>query len=150
MTTPKSIHFDIGRVTLHGYSARDRDRFEQALRTALADLAASRAGPDAPQAGAMAFPRKRGEWPAAGDRFIPLVDAGALPAGASPERAARVIAARVLGAVASSARMASPAEVTAAARGPNPVTAASSGHADGPSSTVGPSGTASPAGAAHA
>ena len=108
---PRSIHFDVGQITLHGYGAADRDRFESALRIALAELAASQAG--------------LAEPPRDGNRFIPRLDAGAIPAGASPERAARVIAARVLGAVASPGQAASPA------------------------GTVGPSGTASPGGGHH-
>jgi hypothetical protein len=101
LPSPRSIHFDIGRITLHGYSSRERDRFERALRTHLTALA-----------------RQPGAWPASGDSFIERLDAGAIPPGASPERAAQLIANRVVGAVAGAA----PVDSTAAAvghRGPN-------------------------------
>ena len=113
-----AMHFDIARITLYGYSARDRDRFERALRTHLTELAAG----------------QQGSWPADGSQFIDRLDAGTVPAGASPERAARVIAARVLGAVADPRAVASPTG-TAGATG----TASPTGTADTTS-------TASPAG----
>lgn len=101
---PQSIHFDIGRITLHGYSARDRDRFESALRARLTELAAG----------------QHGAGPAGGNQFIDRLDAGTIPAGASPERAAWLIAARVLGAVGSSAGVARPATVAASAAAASP------------------------------
>jgi hypothetical protein len=122
---PRSIHFDIGRITLHGYGAADRDRFETALRIALAELAASQAELAEPTGGG---------WPGAGNRFILRLGAGAIPAGASPERAARVIAARVFGAVAGPGQLADPGQV------------ASPGGTAGPGGTASPSGTASPGG----
>ena len=38
---PRAVHFDIGRVTLDGYSPGQRARFVSSLRTRLAGLAAS-------------------------------------------------------------------------------------------------------------
>jgi hypothetical protein len=95
----RSIHFDIGRITLHGYSARERDCFENALRAHLAELAAS----------------QQGAFPASGNRHIERLDAGTIPAGASPDRAARLIASRVIGAVARSASATNPTGSTGTA-----------------------------------
>jgi hypothetical protein len=81
----RSVHFDIGHITLHGYSRRDGARFERALRTHLTDLAVA----------------QQGTWPASHSHSIERLDAGTIPAGTSPEHAARLIAARVLSAVAS-------------------------------------------------
>jgi len=100
----QSIHFEIGRTTLHGYSARDRDRFESALQARLTELAAG----------------QHGAGPALGNQFIERLDAGTIPDGASPERAARLIAARVLGAVGSSAGVARPATVAGSAAAASP------------------------------
>jgi len=38
---PRAVHFDIGRITLHGYSPGQRTRFVSSLRMRLAGLAAS-------------------------------------------------------------------------------------------------------------
>ena len=35
---PRAVHFDIGRITLHGYSPGQRTRFVSSLRTRLAEL----------------------------------------------------------------------------------------------------------------
>lgn len=128
---PRSIHFDIGRITLHGYSAADRDRFENALRTALAELAASQAELAGPP---------RGASPGTGNRFIPRLGAGTIPAGASPERAARVIAARVLGAVASPGHAASPGHLAEPGGTAGPRGSAGAGGTAGPSDTTSPGG----------
>jgi hypothetical protein len=73
-----SVHFDIGRITLHGYSFVQQTRFVSALRTQLTDHATN------------------GErnWLAA--QQIAHLDGGTLPAGATPEQAAQRIAARIL------------------------------------------------------
>jgi hypothetical protein len=86
---PRTVHFDIGRITLHGYSAGQRTRFVSSLRSHLATLATS-GGYD---------------WPAAGTRRVAHLDAGLLPPGAQPEEAARRIAARLLTAARPGARM---------------------------------------------
>ena len=80
---PRTVHFDIGRVTLPGYSPGQRARFVSSLRTRLAGLAASEG---------------RG-WPAATPRRIGHLDAGVLRPGAPPEEAAERIAAALLAAV---------------------------------------------------
>jgi hypothetical protein len=77
------VHFDIRRITLHGYSARDQERFATSLHRHLAELAAG----------------EQVAWPTAGERFVARLDAGTIPAGASPERAARAVATRLLDAV---------------------------------------------------
>jgi hypothetical protein len=82
-SAPSSIHFDIRRVTLHGYSPSQRARFIDALGARLTELAAN---------GGLA-------WPAASQQ-VGRLDAGALRAGAQPEEAAQRIAARLLAAVA--------------------------------------------------
>lgn len=81
---PQSVHFDIGRLTLPGYSSGQRARFVSSLQARLAGLAADGGG----------------RWPAAGDRRIGHLDAGVLRAGASPEEAAERIAARLFAALA--------------------------------------------------
>jgi hypothetical protein len=80
----RTVHFDIGRVTLHGYSPGQRTRFVSSLRARLAELAAN-GGHD---------------WAATGARQIGHVDAGPLRPGAPPEEAAQRIAARILAAAA--------------------------------------------------
>lgn len=84
---PQAVHFDIGRITLHGYSPGQRTRFVSSLRTQLAALTA--------QAASDGY-----RWPTAGERRIGHLDAGMLRAGASPEEAAERIATRLLAAVA--------------------------------------------------
>jgi hypothetical protein len=80
---PRAVHFDIGRVTLHGYSPGQRARFVSSLQTRLAGLAASDGD----------------RWPAAPPRLGHL-DAGVLQAGAAPEQAAEQIAAALFAALA--------------------------------------------------
>jgi hypothetical protein len=80
---PSKVNFDIGRITLHGYSPGQRTRFVNSLRARLTDLAATDGH----------------GWPT-GQRQIGHVDAGLLPPNASPEQAARRIAARILAAAA--------------------------------------------------
>jgi hypothetical protein len=80
----RTVHFDIGRITLHGYSPGQRTRFVGSLRAGLAELAAS-GGYD---------------WAATGERQVGHVDAGPLRPGAPPEEAAKRIAARILAAAA--------------------------------------------------
>jgi hypothetical protein len=81
---PRTVHFDIGRITLHGYSPGQRTRFVTSLQARLAELATN-GGYD---------------WPAAGQRRVGHLDAGPLRPGAPPEEAAHRIAARLLAAVA--------------------------------------------------
>jgi hypothetical protein len=77
---PRAVHFDIGRVTLDGYSPAQQARFVTALRARLIGLAAT----DTPV------------WPADGPRRRAHLDAGVLPAGAAPEQAAEQVAAALL------------------------------------------------------
>ncbi len=77
----RTVHFDIGRITLHGYSPGQRTRFVSSLQARLADLATNNGH----------------GWPA-GERQIEHVDAGLLRPGAPPEEAAQRIAARILAA----------------------------------------------------
>jgi hypothetical protein len=81
---PRAVHFDIGRVTLDGYSPGQRARFVSSLRTRLAGLAASDGD----------------RWPTAAQRRIGHLDAGVLQAGAAPEQAAERIAAALFAALA--------------------------------------------------
>jgi hypothetical protein len=81
-TVPRSIHFDIQRITLPGYSPSQRERFIGALETRLTELSAS---------GNVA-------WPAAGQR-VGHLDAGLLRPSVQPEEAAQRIAARLLAAI---------------------------------------------------
>jgi hypothetical protein len=76
------VHFDVGRITLHGYSPGQRTRFVAALRAQLTELAAA----------------DRLRWPAGQPRHIGRVEAEPLPPDASPERAARHVAARIMAA----------------------------------------------------
>jgi hypothetical protein len=73
---PVAVHFEIGRVTLHGYSAAQRTQFVASLRAHLAEVGAS------------------GSWSGSGParRRVGRLDAGALPPGASPHEAARRVA----------------------------------------------------------
>jgi hypothetical protein len=80
---PRAVHFDIGRITLHGYSPGQQARFVSSLQARLAGLAADRGY----------------RWPAAAQR-IGHLDAGVLRAGAAPEEAAEAIAASLFAAVA--------------------------------------------------
>jgi hypothetical protein len=72
---PRRVRLDIGRITLHGYSPAQRQRFIGALEARLAEVAA---GTQAAAAGLA--PARR-------------LDAGAMPAGAPPEEAAARVAA---------------------------------------------------------
>jgi hypothetical protein len=80
---PRAVHFDIGRITLHGYSPGQQARFVSSLRTRLAGLAAGEGH----------------GWPTGTRRRIGHLDAGALRPGAPPEEAAERIAAALLAAV---------------------------------------------------
>ncbi len=80
---PRAVHFDIGRITLHGYSPGQQARFVSSLRTRLAGLAASEGR----------------SWPAGAPPRIGHLDAGVLRPGAPPEEAAERIAAALLAAV---------------------------------------------------
>lgn len=73
---PATVHFEIGRVTLHGFSAPEGQRFVRSLEASLNQLGTSRAT----------------AWPIAGRRTIARLDAGALRGGATPEEAASVLA----------------------------------------------------------
>ena len=80
---PRAVHFDIGRITLHGYSPSQRARFASSLRSRLAGLPAGEGI----------------RWPAGPPRRIGHIDAGMLRPGAPPEEAAERIAAALLAAV---------------------------------------------------
>jgi hypothetical protein len=71
------VHFDVGRLTLEGYSAAQKERFVSSLRDRLTDLAAGDGS----------------AWPAAAQRRVEHLDAGVLRAGAAPEEAAQRVAA---------------------------------------------------------
>jgi hypothetical protein len=79
---PRAVHFDIGQITLHGYSPGQRARFVSSLQTRLAGLAASEGF----------------RWPAGPPRQIGHLDAGTLRPGAPPEEAAERVAAALLAA----------------------------------------------------
>jgi hypothetical protein len=79
---PRAVHFEIGRLTLHGFSAGQERRFVSSLQSSLAELGAS-----------------GGDWPAAGRRTIGHLDAGALRSGASPEEAAHAVVTQIRAAV---------------------------------------------------
>lgn len=74
--SPTTVHFEIGRVTLHGFSAPEGRRFIRSLEASLNQLGTSPAT----------------EWPSAGRRTIAQLDAGALRGRAAPEEAAGLIA----------------------------------------------------------
>ena len=80
---PRAVHFDIGRITLHGYSPGQRTRFVSSLRMRLAGLAASVGH----------------RWPAGPLGRIGHLDAGVLRPGAPPEEAAARVAAALLAAI---------------------------------------------------
>jgi hypothetical protein len=80
---PRAVHFDIGRITLHGYSPGQRARFVSALQNRLAGLAASEGR----------------SWPTGTPRRIGHLDGGELRPGAPPEEAAERIAVALLAAV---------------------------------------------------
>jgi hypothetical protein len=81
VTAPLAVHFDIGRITLHGYSAAQRAQFISSLRDRLAALDPGDGG-----------------WPAGAPRRAAHLDAGVLRAGAPPEEAAGRVAAALLAA----------------------------------------------------
>jgi hypothetical protein len=81
---PRTVHFEIGRITMHGFSPAQQRRFLASLQASLAEWAAS--GVDG--------------WPADGARRVGRLDAGALRPGASPEEAAARITTRLRAAVA--------------------------------------------------
>jgi hypothetical protein len=80
VTAPLAVHFDIGRITLHGYSAAQRAQFISSLRDRLAALD--------PGDG----------WPAGAPPRTAHLDAGVLRAGAPPDEAAGRVAAALLAA----------------------------------------------------
>lgn len=80
---PRAVHFDVGRITLHGYSPGQRARFVSSLRARLAGLAAGDGLSRPPGA----------------SRRIGRLDAGVLRPGAPPEEAAERIAATLLAAI---------------------------------------------------
>lgn len=80
---PRAVHFDIGRVTLHGYSPPQRARFVSSLRTRLAGWAGWADGDGT-------------AWAAGSSRRIGHLDAGVLRPGAPPEEAAERVAAALL------------------------------------------------------
>lgn len=72
------VHFDIGRVTLHGYSTAQQTRFVGALQTHLTGQVTN------------------SEQNCLVDQQIAHIDGGALPAGMTPEQAAERIAASIV------------------------------------------------------
>ncbi len=78
-----AIHFEIGRITLHGFPPAHRARFLASLQTSLTELGTS------------------GDWSPASPRQLGRVDAGPLSAGASPEEAAGLVTAQIRAAIAS-------------------------------------------------
>ncbi len=78
-----AIHFEIGRITLHGFPPAHRARFLASLRASLTELGTS------------------GDWSPAVPRQLGRVDAGPLRAGASPEEAAGLVTAQIRAAIAS-------------------------------------------------
>ena len=80
---PRAVRFDIGRITLHGYSPGQRARFVSTLQNRLAGLAASQGR----------------SWATGTSRWIGHLDAGVLRLGAPPEEAAERIAVALLAAV---------------------------------------------------
>jgi hypothetical protein len=89
---PRTVHFDIGRITLPGYSPGQQARFVSSLQTQLAGLA------DLADLAGLAASDGRG-WPAGAPPRIGHLDAGVLRPGAAPEEAAARIAAALLAAV---------------------------------------------------
>ncbi|MDQ6775594.1 MAG: hypothetical protein M3071_05085 [Actinomycetota bacterium] len=73
--SPGSVHFEIRRITLNGYSPAQRTRFVDSLQAQLTELG------------------KGDGWPRAGRRTVRALDAGTLKPGASPEAAAAQVAA---------------------------------------------------------
>jgi hypothetical protein len=80
---PRAVHFDIGRITLHGYSPGQQARFVSSLQTRLDGLAG----------------REGLSWPAGPLGRIGHLDAGVLRPGAPPEEAAARVAAALLAAI---------------------------------------------------
>ena len=78
-----AIHFEIGRITLHGFPPAHRSRFLASLQGSLAELGRS------------------GDWSPAAPRQLGRVDAGPLRAGASPEEAAGLVTAQIRAAITS-------------------------------------------------
>jgi plasmid stabilization system protein ParE len=78
-----SVHFNIERVTLHGFSPSQRARFVSSLETSLAALAANNTV----------------DWRQAPTTRLARIDAGELRFGTTPEEAARALVARLATAV---------------------------------------------------
>ena len=76
------VHFEIERITLHGFSPAHRTRFLTSLRASLTELASAGDG-------SLSQPRALGS-----------LNAGQLRPGASPEDAAALVTARVRAAIA--------------------------------------------------
>jgi hypothetical protein len=79
--TPRTVHFEIDRLTLHGYSSAQRARFVDALQGYLT-------GPSTVDSAA---------WPPGGQHRLAHLDAGMMRVGATPEEAARHVGAALLG-----------------------------------------------------
>jgi hypothetical protein len=80
-SAPGAVHFEIGRITLHGFPPAHRARFAASLQASLAELGSS------------------GDWSHATPRQLGRVDAGPLRAGASPEEAAGLVTAQIRAAI---------------------------------------------------
>jgi hypothetical protein len=78
---PASIHFSIGRITLHGYSSADQRRFTNSLQRSLGELVESHHDYD---------------WSATSSLKIRKLSGGTLNPGASPEEAATHVARKIV------------------------------------------------------
>jgi len=76
-----ALHFNIGRITLDGYSGAEQRRFQSSLETHLARLGRNASGRTAKEL------------------TLKHLDAGEPPPGATPEATARHIAARIVAAL---------------------------------------------------
>jgi hypothetical protein len=75
-----ALRFQIGRITVEGFTRADQLRFESSLRSSLSELAHA---------------HNHYAWSAADGLNVSRLDAGRLHPGASPEEAARQIAKRI-------------------------------------------------------
>jgi hypothetical protein len=80
-SAPGAVHFEIGRIALHGFPPAHRARFLASLQASLTELGTS------------------GDWSHAAARQLGRVDAGPMRAGASPEEAAGLVTAQIRAAI---------------------------------------------------
>ncbi|HEV2275135.1 MAG TPA: hypothetical protein VGR96_13275 [Acidobacteriaceae bacterium] len=79
-TAPAAVHFQLGRITVEGFTLSAQKRFEHSLRSHLTGLALAHSSD---------------RWMAAAGINVGRLDAGQLPPGASPEETARHIAEQI-------------------------------------------------------